>query len=565
MNRFGPVPRRAATVVAAAAVGLALALPTTSPSAASPRAAAAAGFVTAGSVTAAEATTVAPAKQAKTTKKSKTTKSKTKKTKTTRTKTTKTKTRRTSPTNSSGLQPPTSVSAAPGDRSATVRWTPPTGSVVRFRVTETGTGRSKTVGGREDGAPRSSLTFSGLPNRTPLTFVVAAEGPAGTSSPSRPSAPIVALPLMRVEDTIREGDRPVRTVLRVRLTEIAQAPIKVHVRTTAEGQATPGTDFVPLDTDVTVPAGKNSLLVPFTLVDDTTVEPDETVGIELTSLDARQDPATSVVIADDDEEERTWLYLDGAPWVKEGNSGVTPMEFGLRLSRPLSVPVTVLAVATTAGGDDLATLDDRQLSPAVQTVTIPPGSVLVPLIVGVRGDRLPEADARVKVIVNLLSGPVRVQQPINDGAVADDDTKTPTGADLAVRLPNAGGADALTQGRLNIELRNLSSVAAAGTSVVVTARTADALTLLDSSITPDPTCKRSLALDSSDAYPVTMIRWTCSVGALAARSTKTLGLALGRTTGSNVTSWSAAVVTEPFDDPDLSNNLARGQVGPSID
>jgi hypothetical protein len=81
---------------------------------------------------------------------------------------------------------PTGVTATPGTAAATVRWTPPSGTLTGFTVTAS-------PGGAMVSAPATatSTTVSGLTNGVPYTFTVTASSAAGTSAPSMPSAPVV--------------------------------------------------------------------------------------------------------------------------------------------------------------------------------------------------------------------------------------------------------------------------------------------------------------------------------------------------------------------------------------
>ncbi|MXQ65788.1 hypothetical protein GQ466_17330 [Actinomadura rayongensis] len=82
---------------------------------------------------------------------------------------------------------PTQVTAAPGDRSATVSWTPPRDSggapVSEYTVTAT-------PGGATMRTRRTSLAFSGLRNGTTYTFTVRARNARGTGASSEASTPV---------------------------------------------------------------------------------------------------------------------------------------------------------------------------------------------------------------------------------------------------------------------------------------------------------------------------------------------------------------------------------------
>lgn len=86
--------------------------------------------------------------------------------------------------------PPTGVTAAPGNGSATVSWTPPAndgGSPVKeYRVNV-----QPGLGSQVVAAPATSLSFPGLTNGNPVTFTVKAINDKGQSVPSEPSNAVV--------------------------------------------------------------------------------------------------------------------------------------------------------------------------------------------------------------------------------------------------------------------------------------------------------------------------------------------------------------------------------------
>ncbi|HEY7283377.1 MAG TPA: fibronectin type III domain-containing protein [Actinomycetota bacterium] len=84
---------------------------------------------------------------------------------------------------------PINVTAAPGNGSATVSWTPPTSTggsaITGYNVTGSPGGATKHVG-----ANATSTNMTGLTNGTTYTFTVVATNAAGSSAPSAPSNPV---------------------------------------------------------------------------------------------------------------------------------------------------------------------------------------------------------------------------------------------------------------------------------------------------------------------------------------------------------------------------------------
>ncbi|WP_141843443.1 glycoside hydrolase domain-containing protein [Humibacillus xanthopallidus] len=87
---------------------------------------------------------------------------------------------------------PTSVSAVPGDKRATVRWRAPSDNgspITAYTVTASPGGASVTVAGTA-----TSAVVTGLTNGTAYTFTVTARNGVGTGPASAPSAPVTPLP-----------------------------------------------------------------------------------------------------------------------------------------------------------------------------------------------------------------------------------------------------------------------------------------------------------------------------------------------------------------------------------
>ncbi|GIE28262.1 hypothetical protein Ait01nite_013070 [Actinoplanes italicus] len=87
-----------------------------------------------------------------------------------------------------GPQPPTGVTATPGDTQAVVSWTAPanlgSGTLTGYTATASPDGRTCITAGP------TNCTITGLTNSTPYTVTVTATTTAGTSTVSTPSAPV---------------------------------------------------------------------------------------------------------------------------------------------------------------------------------------------------------------------------------------------------------------------------------------------------------------------------------------------------------------------------------------
>ncbi|MBO4205475.1 lamin tail domain-containing protein [Micromonospora echinofusca] len=101
--------------------------------------------------------------------------------------------------------------------------------------------------------------------------------------------------------------------------------------------------------------------------------------------------------------------------VTEGDQGTRELTFTATVSRPLSQPVllcaTTLGVSATAGSDFTSYAGCRTLAAGQTSVAFP---------VTVRGDRRPEADEKLAIVVAGVPG-LRLADPVAFGTIANDD------------------------------------------------------------------------------------------------------------------------------------------------
>ncbi len=231
------------------------------------------------------------------------------------------------------------------------------------------------------------------------------------------------LPLISVSDaTFTEGDfGPQPRAFVATLSSPSSAPISFRY-STRDGTAVAGQDYTAISQVVTVPAGQVVAALPVTLLGDLIPEDDETFQIVLSSpVNALlANTVAQATILDDDRIPQ--INVDAAQ-VKEGNSGDTPMEFHIWLSKVARDPVEVdyftasrpaSATSATAGIDYRSTQGHLQFRPGETNLV-----VTVPVI----GDLLAE---ETEFFDLQLSSPLNAEIGVGQaqGAIIDDDGVT---------------------------------------------------------------------------------------------------------------------------------------------
>lgn len=181
--------------------------------------------------------------------------------------------------------------------------------------------------------------------------------------------------------------------------------------------ATPGEDYQPISTVVTIPAGSTSATVTVPIIGDTDFEFDETVTVVIASVsgDLVVADATGVgTILNDEGPPQVGI---GDANVLEGQDGTRPMVFTINLPGPAQVPVTINY--STSNGTATAGVD---YLPTSGTVTVPVGSQSATVEVTVIGDRVAESDETFFVNISGPSGAVLGDAQAVGTIVNDDRT-----------------------------------------------------------------------------------------------------------------------------------------------
>jgi len=214
-----------------------------------------------------------------------------------------------------------------------------------------------------------------------------------------------------------EGDAGTRNLTyQALINHPSASPVTVNYQTSVSlSTATSGTDFTPTSGTLTIPAGQTSGSFTVPIIGDTTVEPDETVVVQLTGVSGATlaTPTATGTIIDDDGP--ATIAVSGSS-THEGCEGHTSLPFSVQLSHPVSSTAVTVNYATADGtakaGEDY--------EPASGTVTFAPGQTTATVNVQVIGDTAPEPDETVLLNLSNPSG-ATISVPQATGTILNDD------------------------------------------------------------------------------------------------------------------------------------------------
>jgi uncharacterized repeat protein (TIGR01451 family) len=220
------------------------------------------------------------------------------------------------------------------------------------------------------------------------------------------------------------------------------APITVTYQTTTGGTATPGIDYVPTSSTVTIPAWTTSQTFTISILPDPLDEYDETIVLSLTGTSTGtfgtiNNPAILTIIDDDPSPS---LSVDDAS-VYEGDSGSVDAVFTLSLD----------AVSGRAVWVDYVTADNTAIAPAdynaVATTTLDfaPGETAKQITITVQGDTLVEGNETYFVnLTSVVNAAAADSQAI--GTIIDNDTA------IVSIIPQDDGAEPSDDGHFVVTL-----------------------------------------------------------------------------------------------------------------
>ncbi len=260
--------------------------------------------------------------------------------------------------------------------------------------------------------PRRALVLAvGIATALPLIAVPALAGRPGSGSPQGFSV---------TDGTVQEASAGTTTAsFTISLSEPLRRGATVQYVTT-DGTAVAPDDFTAFGGTLTFAARETSKTLTVPVRGDILDEVDETFSLVLSAPSgAAIVDGTGVMTILDDDAAPSLAIADAS--VLEGDSGLAPLTFNVRLSRPSGREVTVLA--TAVDGTAVAGVD---YDDAGGTLVFPPGEVLQTVVVNARPDDLDETDETFRVLLSDASG-ATISDNSGQGRILDDDAPaTPT-------------------------------------------------------------------------------------------------------------------------------------------
>jgi len=199
----------------------------------------------------------------------------------------------------------------------------------------------------------------------------------------------------------------------VSLDRLSALPTTVKF-STANSTALAGSDYNATSGTLTFSAGQTLATISVGVRGDLITEPQETFALNLTTPTNASLARTQAIGTINNEDVSPLISISNTT-VTEGNSGVKNAVFGVTLTRPSSLPITVNY--GTLNGSALAGSDYNAGS---GTLTFSPGQTSKTLSVGVIGDTLREVNETFQVILNTATNSF-ISKSHGIGTIVNDD------------------------------------------------------------------------------------------------------------------------------------------------
>ncbi|MFT3807559.1 Calx-beta domain-containing protein [Arenimonas sp.] len=227
-----------------------------------------------------------------------------------------------------------------------------------------------------------------------------ADGSAVGTITNDDTAPTPSLSIADVSTS--EGNSGTKTLtFTVALSAAASTAVTYNIAT-SNGTATAGSDYVASSlTGQSIPAGSTSKTFVVTINGDTTVEPNETFNVTVSSVSGAtvSDGSAIGTITNDDTASQPSLSIADVS-VAEGQIGTRKMTFTVKLSAAATSAVTY-NIATANG---TATAGSDYVAASLSGQSIPAGTLNKTFVVTINGDRVQEPDETFTVNVSGVSG-----------------------------------------------------------------------------------------------------------------------------------------------------------------
>ena len=250
-------------------------------------------------------------------------------------------------------------------------------------------------------------------------------------------APPTATPTLSIANaTLVEGNSGTSNmVFTVTLSQATTSSVKFDYYTSGI-TATPGEDYVPLNTSLTIPAGSVSATFSVTVNGDTKFESDETFAVYLANPGRNAKIAVDRAVGTITNDDLPGVTIGDVQQL-EGNSGTTSYVFSVQLSNALTTDVTLNYTTS-----DLTATAGVDYEAKTGTLVIPAGSLVGTITINGYGDTTVENDEQFKVLLSNISSNAVLQNATGTATIKTDDflATTITSTDTSVLEGNRGSS-----------------------------------------------------------------------------------------------------------------------------
>lgn len=241
-----------------------------------------------------------------------------------------------------------------------------------------------------------------------------------------------ALGLLQVfGGAVREGNSGLAELRFDARTPSGTPAFLVNFATTTNGSATPGDDFVPQTGSFTLGGGVNSRTVTVSVVGDTSVEANESIGMTFSSVDPVLNAnATGVILNDDGETPRVPHLAQLVPIggsITEPATGTATAEFLMVLTGPALTAMNVNYSIDLGASSATAGLDFT--APLGGVLSFAPGQRVASIPFNVLADAIAETQERVRINFTAPPG-VMLMRPSAELLINDAASASPSGIAL---------------------------------------------------------------------------------------------------------------------------------------